>query len=437
MLFMLATAPPITKTKPSGGIPVQSLALTALIALFVAPAYAEQQDLLKFTGPNVLGQSTLAQYQNWIDIRDIKWSVTAETSFSPGGAPSVGKPVVSDVRWRQQWEPSVNDLLAQITQGKGFVQTEIHTLDGSILNSPGHVRRRWTMDGLFLTGVDLDGFDDVAVSGTFKSLKLEIDSNPDDQRGYTALNFSVPTAQASVSGLAPQIALGAGAPLQMAGSDVRAFLRLDPEIAGNVSVKGYENWIELDALSFDVGATTTWSKGGGVSVGKPVPGSLIWSQSFDETVLATLHRLMTGSAVSESVIELVKAGPLGPVTFAQMSFTGALFSEIAVDDDEVRQQVFFRTLSQTIFAVDEAGIRKGGTTFTWDVETGISVLSTTPKLAPLLKEFGTGMLNPRPQASGSDASIPGQATVVPVPPAWGLMLAGVALLARVRRRVDS
>ena len=44
--------------------------------------------------------------------------------------------------------------------------------------------------------------------------------------------------------------------------------------AGDATAKGHENWIRVSSLDWEVEAATSWTQGGGASVGKPKPGEI-------------------------------------------------------------------------------------------------------------------------------------------------------------------
>ena len=46
---------------------------------------------------------------------------------------------------------------------------------------------------------------------------------------------------------------------------------------------GKEKWIELQSWEWEVEAESSWTKGGGASVGKPNPGKLTWEHYFDRS----------------------------------------------------------------------------------------------------------------------------------------------------------
>lgn len=58
-------------------------------------------------------------------------------------------------------------------------------------------------------------------------------------------------------------------------------------VAGDSTAKGHEKWIRVSSLDWRMTAQTSWTQGGGASVGKPFPDALqlvlptgTWSQHF-------------------------------------------------------------------------------------------------------------------------------------------------------------
>lgn len=58
-------------------------------------------------------------------------------------------------------------------------------------------------------------------------------------------------------------------------------------VGGDVTAKGHEKWIRVSSLDWKMTAQTSWTQGGGASVGKPFPDAMqlvlptgTWSQHF-------------------------------------------------------------------------------------------------------------------------------------------------------------
>ena len=51
-----------------------------------------------------------------------------------------------------------------------------------------------------------------------------------------------------------------------------AFISFFDKAEGESIQKGKEKWVEIQGWDWEVEAETSWTKGGGASVGKPNPG---------------------------------------------------------------------------------------------------------------------------------------------------------------------
>ena len=69
---------------------------------------------------------------------------------------------------------------------------------------------------------------------------------------------------------------------------------------------GKEHWIELAGWEWDVEADTSWTKGGGASVGKPNPGKFSWDHYFDRSSHQILGYICSGAAFAEVTLEMCK-----------------------------------------------------------------------------------------------------------------------------------
>src|SRR3954468_18747259 len=77
---------------------------------------------------------------------------------------------------------------------------------------------------------------------------------------------------------------------------VNAFITFFDSADGESIQKGKEKWIEIQGWDWEVAAETNWTKGGGASVGKPVPGRMSFQHNFDTSSPTILSFLCTGKA---------------------------------------------------------------------------------------------------------------------------------------------
>ena len=69
---------------------------------------------------------------------------------------------------------------------------------------------------------------------------------------------------------------------------------------------GAEGWIELQSWEWEVEADTTWTKGGGASVGKPSPSKLSWEHYWDTSSSKLLGFICTGSSFESAELRMYK-----------------------------------------------------------------------------------------------------------------------------------
>ena len=77
---------------------------------------------------------------------------------------------------------------------------------------------------------------------------------------------------------------------------VNAFVSFFDKADGESIQKGKEKWIEIQGWDWEVEAETSWTKGGGASVGKPNPGKMNFEHYFDTSSTVILGYICTGKA---------------------------------------------------------------------------------------------------------------------------------------------
>jgi type VI protein secretion system component Hcp len=145
-------------------------------------------------------------------------------------------------------------------------------------------------------------------------------------------------------------------------------------VAGDATAKGHERWIRVSSLDWTVEATTSWTQGGGASVGKPKPDALdlivptgTWSQHF--------VRLITqGKALPSVVFDAVASDgrPLYRMTvegFFVTEYRLASLPATPLPQDHVSG--VFKKVKIEYYAVGADG-RVTSSIVEWDVATGIS-----------------------------------------------------------------
>jgi type VI secretion system secreted protein Hcp len=160
---------------------------------------------------------------------------------------------------------------------------------------------------------------------------------------------------------------------------VNAFLSFFDKADGESIQKGKEKWIEIQGWDWEVEAETSWTKGGGASVGKPNPGKLNFEHYFDTSSTVILSYICTGKAFPKLQLEMMKTtGQGSPETYFTMFVEGAFITKVSqsgTEEGNVVQKVelVFKTVKIDYQKQDnKTGKLEGKRTYTWDIPGGTS-----------------------------------------------------------------
>ena len=158
------------------------------------------------------------------------------------------------------------------------------------------------------------------------------------------------------------------------------FLTLFDKAEGESTQKGKEKWIELQGWDWEVEAESSWTKGGGASVGKPSPGKLNWEHSWDRSASVILGFICTGSAFEKAYLTMCKSTGKGARDpFFQIELREVFITKVnqsATDEGNVLQKVemVFKAISIKYFQQGISPTAPGALTavneFSWDVPAG-------------------------------------------------------------------
>ena len=158
-----------------------------------------------------------------------------------------------------------------------------------------------------------------------------------------------------------------------------AFLTFFDKAEGESLQKGKEKWIELQGWNWEVEAESSWTKGGGASVGKPNPGKLIFEHLFDTASIVILGYICTGKAFPKAEIQVVKTAARGTLeTYFTMTMEGVFVTEVSnacAADGQIMQRVsaVFKNVKIEYKTFDaRSGTAGTAKTFTWDIPGGIA-----------------------------------------------------------------
>jgi type VI secretion system Hcp family effector len=151
------------------------------------------------------------------------------------------------------------------------------------------------------------------------------------------------------------------------------FLTLFDKADGESTQKGKEKWIDVRGWSWSVDAQSSWTKGGGASVGKPNPGKLVIEQLFNTASPTMLGYICTGKAFPKAELQMTRTSGRGtPATFLTMTLEGLFITHVttaSTEDGQVVQKI--EMVYKTVKI--EYKPQKSGTTaplFTWNIPAG-------------------------------------------------------------------
>ncbi len=166
---------------------------------------------------------------------------------------------------------------------------------------------------------------------------------------------------------------------------VNAFVSFFDKADGESIQKGKEKWVEIREWEWEVHAETSWTKGGGASVGKPGPGAMIFSHAFDTASPVILGYICTGKAFPKVELQMTKiTGKGSPETYFTMTMEGAFITKVSnagTEEGNVAQRVelVFKTVKIEYKAQNRKdGTLLPGTTYNWDIPAGTASPSAKP-----------------------------------------------------------
>jgi type VI secretion system Hcp family effector len=161
-------------------------------------------------------------------------------------------------------------------------------------------------------------------------------------------------------------------------SALNAFMKIG-KAKGESKQAPFVDWIELQAWDWEVEAETSWTKGGGASVGKPSPGKMNWEHSWDRSSSVILGYICTGSAFEKCYLTMCKStGKDEREPFFQVEMRECFITKVnqsATDEGNVLQKVemVFKAISIQYWQqglLKDPGALKVVNEFSWDVPAG-------------------------------------------------------------------
>jgi type VI secretion system secreted protein Hcp len=158
---------------------------------------------------------------------------------------------------------------------------------------------------------------------------------------------------------------------------VNAFLSFFDKADGESIQKGKEKWIEIQGWDWEIEAETSWTKGGGASVGKPNPGKLNFEHYFDTSSTVIMGYISTGRAFPKLELQMMKTtGSANPETYYTMLMEGAFITKVSnsgTEEGNVTQKVelVFKTVKIEYKPQDnKTGKLAAAKTYNWNIPEG-------------------------------------------------------------------
>jgi type VI secretion system secreted protein Hcp len=157
---------------------------------------------------------------------------------------------------------------------------------------------------------------------------------------------------------------------------VNAFLSFFDKAAGESVQKSKKDWVEIQSWDWDVEAETSWTKGGGASVGKPNPGTMNFEHYFDTSSTVILGYICNGKAFPKVELEVTRsAGGSKPNTFLTMTMEGVFVTKVSNRGDDEgnivqRVEMVFKTVKIEYRHQNPTGQLGAAKIYSWDIPAG-------------------------------------------------------------------
>lgn len=124
-------------------------------------------------------------------------------------------------------------------------------------------------------------------------------------------------------------ALALGAIVSTAASADDVFLKLS-DIPGDSTDAQHPNEIALLSFAFSLDADSSWTRGGGASVGKPNPGEVRITAAMDRSLAGMVRKITEGKMVPTVVMSVRSSAPGNRVgsEYVKYTFTNVFFTSI-------------------------------------------------------------------------------------------------------------
>jgi type VI secretion system secreted protein Hcp len=157
---------------------------------------------------------------------------------------------------------------------------------------------------------------------------------------------------------------------------INAFISFFDKADGESVQKGKEKWIEIQGWDWEVEAESSWTKGGGASVGKPNPGKLNFVHRFDTASIVILGFICSGKPFPKCELQMSKPGGRGAAeTYFTMQLEGVYITKVSNSGTEEgnlmqRVEMIFKTVTIEYKVQDARGSFGPASIYSWDIPAG-------------------------------------------------------------------
>ncbi len=194
-------------------------------------------------------------------------------------------------------------------------------------------------------------------------------------------------------------------------------------IKGGSTLKGYQNWIDVNSFSWGVSVAAP-NFGSGAGAGKAVLSDFSWSQLVDQSAPGLFLDAVKGANIPSITFDVLKTGGNGqPTKYFEMSFTNAMITSLnysgSSGDNGVNLNGSFayQSVKMTYWPTDNKGAIGSPVSASYDLKT------RTGNIGALLSVYSQGVAGP--------------VSPVPEPEIYGMMAAGLGLMGFMVRRKKS
>jgi type VI secretion system secreted protein Hcp len=159
----------------------------------------------------------------------------------------------------------------------------------------------------------------------------------------------------------------------MAGNIFLKFKEVTKGESTEKSHPGSAGWIQIDEWSWDVEAESSFTKGTGAAVGKPVPGAFTFSHFFDTSSPTILKNIVKGVHFAEVELHMLKqTGQGSHEVYFTVKLINAFTTKVATkggEDGSVSQDVelVFKDINIEYKPQGDDGKLQAGIQFGWNV----------------------------------------------------------------------